>query len=160
MSEWRSAGPADAEALTDLERDANLVALAHVFPPEQYPFPWAEVHARWLETLAEPGVVVEVLDGDTGLDAYAARDTAVLRHLAVRPGRWGQGLAREAVERAVGAGARSLWCLVENHRAREFYRHLGYQETGTTREAVWPPHPVEIEYVRHEPKGPPHASNQ
>lgn len=29
MSEWRGAAPTDAVALTDLERDANLVALAH-----------------------------------------------------------------------------------------------------------------------------------
>ena len=29
---WRTAGPDDAVALRDLERAANLVGLAHVFP--------------------------------------------------------------------------------------------------------------------------------
>ena len=40
MSDWRRAGAEDAEPLTDLERDANLVALGHVFPPESHPFPY------------------------------------------------------------------------------------------------------------------------
>jgi ribosomal protein S18 acetylase RimI-like enzyme len=148
MAEWRRAVAADADALTDLERDANLVALAHVFPPARYPFPWDGVRERWVATLEEPGVVVEVVEGDTRLEAFLAHDRATLRHLAVHPDRWGQGLAREAVERAVAAGATRLWCLVDNQQAWGLYEHLGYRETGSSRQAPWPPYPTEVELAR------------
>ena len=146
MAEWRRAGTADADALAALERDANLVALAHVFPPDRFPFPYDAVRDRWAATLAEPDVVVEVVDGDGRLDAFLAHDAATLRHLAVHPDRWGDGLAREGVERAALAGANRLWCLVDNHRARALYEHLGWRETGERRRAEWPPHPVELGY--------------
>ena len=148
MTEWRVAGPDDADALTDLERDANLVALAHVFPPDRFPFPWDGVRERWAATLAEPGVVVEVVDGDERLEAFLAHDGMTLRHLGVHPDRWGQGLARAGVERAVARGATRLWCLVDNQRAWGLYEHLGYHETGSSRQAPWPPYPTEVELSR------------
>jgi len=150
MTEWRRAGPADADALADLERDANLVALAHVFPPGRYPFPWEGVRDRWAATLAEPGVVVEVADGEGRLVAFLAHDGETLRHLAVHPDRWGEGWARAGVDRAQAAGAVRLWCLVDNHRARAVYDHLGYRETGARRRAPWPPYPTELELARHD----------
>ena len=161
---FRPAEAGDAEALRDLERAANLVALAHVFPPGEHPFPDDAVLARWRDTLAEPSVIVEVVDraaspdaspdgGPAGrLDCFVARDTTTLRHLAVHPDRWGTGLGRAAVARAV-AGIRAggqqplLWCLAENHRARRFYEHLGWAPTGATQRALWPPHPTELQYV-------------
>ena len=146
MSEWRRALPADAEALADLERDANLVALAHVFPPAEHPFPRDAVLARWRHVLGED-VVVEVVDGPARLDAYVAHDGRTLRHLAVHPDAWGRGLGAEAVERAAAAGADRLWCLAANHRARRLYDRLGWRPTGVEREAEWPPHPVELEYI-------------
>ena len=148
MSEWRRAVADDVDALTDLERDANLVALAHVFPPDRFPFPWDGVRERWAATLAEPGVVVEVLAGEDGLEVFVAHDGVTLRHLAVHPDRWGEGLARVAVERALAAGATRLWCLVDNLQARAVYDHLGYRETGTSRQAPWPPYPTEVELQR------------
>jgi GNAT superfamily N-acetyltransferase len=146
---WRRAVAADAEALRDLEREANLVALAHVFPPAEHAFPDDQVLARWRSTLAEPGVVVELAQGADGPVAFAAYDVDTLRHLAVAPGRWGTGLAREGVERAVraiaagGAEAAYLWVLDDNARARGLYQHLGWSETGQSRLAEWPPHPRE-----------------
>ncbi len=53
MSDWRRAGADDAGLLADLERDANLVALAHVFPPDVHPFPYDGVLARWRALLAD-----------------------------------------------------------------------------------------------------------
>ena len=49
---WRPATADDAAALRDLEREANLVGLAHVFG--ELPFPDDGVLARWRETLADP----------------------------------------------------------------------------------------------------------
>jgi len=51
---FRPATPQDADALTALERDTNLVALAHVFPGVSYPYD--EVRARWARLLADPQV--------------------------------------------------------------------------------------------------------
>jgi hypothetical protein len=45
-SVFRRASAHDATALTELERDTNLVALAHVFPDVPYPYPVELEHAR------------------------------------------------------------------------------------------------------------------
>lgn len=153
---FREATQDDLLMLAELEREANLAALAHVFPPEEYPFPFDDVLARWKLVLDDPEVVVLVSDDrdGRGLDAYAAYDDSTLRHLAVHPRRWGQGLASAAVETAVHAMDRrgttiaSLWVLLENHRARRLYSYLGWQETDQVREAAWPPHPLEVRYTR------------
>ncbi len=153
MGEWRRAVPADAPALADLERDANLVALAHVFPPEDHPFPHDQVLARWHAVL-EDDVVVEVVDGTGRLSAYVAHDGRLLRHLAVHPLAWGGGLGAAGVTRATTAGASRLWCLTANARARALYERLGWRPTGAERVAEWPPHPHEIEYAADEPTRP------
>ena len=44
---FRPATDGDAVALRDLEKAANLIALAHVFPPETHPYPDAGVLDRW-----------------------------------------------------------------------------------------------------------------
>ncbi|WP_341928036.1 GNAT family N-acetyltransferase [Nocardioides psychrotolerans] len=157
---FRPARADDAAALRDLEREANLVGLAHVFPAADFPFPDDAVLARWQQVLAEPGVVVEVVDGPggdggdggEGLDVFVAHDATTLRHLAVHPRRWGTGLARVAVERAAGrirAGGQQprLWCLAANDRALGLYLHLGWEPTGVEQRSEWTPYPVERELV-------------
>jgi len=141
---FRPATTDDADALTALERDTNLVALAHVFP--DVPYPDDEVRERWLRLVADPKVSVEVVGPPERLDVYLAWDAERLRHLGVRPEQWGRGLARRAVERA--AGVRRLWVLRDNARARGFYEHLGWASTGREQQAEWPPYPVELEYGR------------
>jgi RimJ/RimL family protein N-acetyltransferase len=151
---FRDATLDDLGALRDLERAANLAALGHVFPPERYPFPDDDVLARWALVLDEPGVVVRVAEDDGGLVAVAAYDDSTLRHLAVRPDHWGDGLATTAIETALhamdlrGSTIASLWCLEENHRARRLYEYLGWRATDDRREAPWPPHPTEMRYTR------------
>jgi GNAT superfamily N-acetyltransferase len=131
--------------LRDLEREANLVGLAHVFPG--LPFPDEGVLERWRSTLVEPGVTVLMTDA-----AFTCwDDDGRLRHLAVHPDRWGTGLAREGVELAVSAIRAAgrvpvLWVLVANVRARALYEHLGWVETGRSQPAEWPPYPTEVEY--------------
>ena len=142
---WRRATPQDAAALRDLERDSNLVGLAHVFG--DLPFPADAVLARWALVLDDPEVVTEVVDGPSGLLAFAAHDGGSLRHLGVHPSAWGRGLGAAGVDLAVAAGARRLWVLELNHRARTLYERLGWAPTGTTQECPWPPHPTELEYA-------------
>lgn len=140
---WRPATPADAVALRDLEREANLVALHHVFGDR--PFPDGEVLARWQALLADPAVTVLLRP-----EALTSWDAAGrLRHLAVHPDHWGCGLGREGVElaeaaiRAVGRTP-TLWVLRENHRARRLYERLGWEPTGETQPAEFPPYPEEL----------------
>ena len=143
---WRRATADDAVALRDLERAANLVGLAHVFPAEEFAFPDDEVLERWRATLAEPGVTVMVRE-----EAFTSWDDAGrLRHLAVHPDRWGTGLGRQGIALAVTAirtagRTPTLWVLVANHRARGLYEHLGWEATGREQAAEWAPYPTEIE---------------
>lgn len=141
---FRPATPDDADALMELERDTNLVALAHVFPGVAYPE--HDVRERWRSLIEDSGVRVEVSGPAERLDVYLAWDDERLRHLGVRPELWGRGLARQAVARA--RGVRRLWVLAANDRARGFYEHLGWAPTGREQRAEWPPHPIELEYAR------------
>jgi len=135
-------------ALRDLEREANLVGLAHVF--EGLPFPDEAVLDRWEATLADPAVTVLVA-GLARPCAFTSWDVdGRLRHLGVHPDHWGHGLARQGVELAVAAIRESgatptLWVLLANHRARGLYEHLGWQSTGREQRAEWPPYPPELE---------------
>jgi RimJ/RimL family protein N-acetyltransferase len=151
---FRDATLDDLGALRDLERQANLEALAHVFPPDRFPFPDDDVLARWALVLDEPGVAVMVAEKEGGLVAFAAYDDTSLRHLAVHPDHWGQGIASTAIETVLhaldvrGCTLASLWCLEENHRARRLYEYLGWRPTDDRREAPWPPYPMEMRYAR------------
>lgn len=141
----RVATSADAVALRDLERTASRAGLAHVFG--DLPYPDDDVLARWTLLLDDPEVVVEVVEDGLGLVALVAHDGSTLRHLAVRPDHWGAGLAREAFARAEAAGARRLWVLEANERARRLYESLGWRPSGTTQECPWRPYPTEVEYA-------------
>jgi GNAT superfamily N-acetyltransferase len=141
---FRPATAGDAEALMELERDTNLVALEHVFPGVAYPED--DVRRRWEWLLADPSVRVEVVGPPERLDVYLAWDEHRVRHLGVRPEAWGRGLARAALDRA--QGPRTLWVLADNDRARGFYEHLGWAPSGREQKAEWPPYPVELEYTR------------
>lgn len=141
---WRPATSSDAGALRDLERDTNLVGLAHVFG--DLPFPSDGVLARWTLVLADPEVVVEVVEDGAGLVAYLAHDGTSLRHLGVRPDHWGRGVGAAGVARAVEAGARRLWVLELNTRARALYERLGWAPTGVRQDCPWEPYPIELEY--------------
>lgn len=153
---FRAATDQDLSALTALERTANSAALSHVFPPETYPFPDNAVLARWRLVLDDESAEVLVADdpAGAGLVACVAFDPTTLRHLAVHPDHWGEGLATKAVETALhamdrhGSTTASLWCLKDNHRARRLYEYLGWHATDDVREAAWPPHPLEMRYRR------------
>ena len=142
---WRRATADDAVALRDLERIASQTGLAHVFG--DLPYPDDDVLARWALLLDDPEVLVEVVEDEQGLVALAAHDGTSLRHLAVRPDHWSAGLGREAFARAEAAGARRLWVLAENARARTLYESLGWAPTGVSQECPWPPYPTELEYA-------------
>jgi RimJ/RimL family protein N-acetyltransferase len=142
---FRPARPDEATALRDLEKAANLVALAHVFPPETHPYPDQVVLDRWRELLADPAMTTVVSEDEQGLTAFAAFDETTLLHLAVRPDHWGTGLASAAMDRVPAA---RLWCLEANHRARRFYERLGWRLTGNEKPETFIPFPLLLEYEK------------
>ena len=132
-AQWRRATADDAVALRDLERVASRAGLAHVFG--DLPYPDDDVLARWALLLDDPEVVVEVVEDEQGLVALTA------------PDHWNAGLGREGFARAEAAGARRLWVLEANGRARGLYGALGWSPSGVVQDCPWPPFPTEVEYV-------------
>jgi putative acetyltransferase len=145
---FRDASAGEEDALTSLERAASLRALSHIFPPERYPYPTHDVRDRWQHLLQDPSVRVGAAEDAHGLAAFVAFDAELLRHLAVRPDLWGNGLAKAALKWAVEhAPVHRLWCLEENSQALGFYERMGWIPTGRRQRAEFPPYPGEIELV-------------
>lgn len=144
----REAGPADAEALLEVQRAASVAALGHVFPPDLYPYPTDAIRERWLTF---GGRVLLAEDGDAPLGVAAVEPCWLLGFYVV-PERWGSGLAVELHDAALGAlrelgcSEARLWVLEENTRARRFYERTGWRGNGDTRVVEYPPHPLDVGY--------------
>jgi GNAT superfamily N-acetyltransferase len=150
--EVRPARADDAETLAEIQRAASLAALAHIFPPERFPFPIDEVRDRWREAVADAGarvVVGEAAGRPAGL-AAVRRDW--LDGLYVVPQQWGSGVADALHDHALslvaelGSERCHLWVLEHNVRARRFYERRGWRENGDTRVVPFPPNPVDVGY--------------
>ena len=149
----RAARPDEAETLAAIQAEASLAALAHIFPPERYPFPHDDVRRRWRDLVGDPEARVLVAESDGARVGVAAVRDGWLDGLYVVPAWWGRGAAPllhdralEAV-RGLGADECRLWVLEENTRARRFYERRGWSENGTTRVVPFPPHPVDVGYA-------------
>lgn len=146
----RRATDEDLEALTAMEERASSAALAHVFPPD-LPFPLDDVRARWSLVLDDPSQHVLVSERSGQPVGYAAFGGGWLQHFGVVPELWGSGCAvelHEAVVRGLSGSETSrarLWVLVENHRARSFYRREGWVDSDITEPTGYPPHPPKMQ---------------
>jgi putative acetyltransferase len=150
--EIRPAQRGEAAALAEIQRDASLAALVHIFPPDLYPFPLAEVRERWEEALEDPAVSLVLAEVDGARAGLACVRAEWLDGLYVLPAFWGSGLARalhdHALSLAAAAGSKRchLWVLEHNVRARRFYERLGWRENGDTRVVPFPPNPIDVGY--------------
>lgn len=149
----REARPDDAEALAEIQRDASCAALAHIFPPELYPFPMDEVRQRWLTALADPEtsvLIAEIDERPIGLAGYRAE---WLDGLYVVPEHWARGFGLALHDRVLerlrvrGSAQCHLWVLEDNHRARQFYERHGWRANGETRVVPFPPNPLDVGYT-------------
>lgn len=146
----RRGGIDDLELVLAIQREASLAGLAHVFPPDRFPFPDEGVRAELRDRLADPGNAV-LIDGEERGFTVAGRGR--LERLYVRPAGWGSGVAQELHAAALdalreqGATSASLWCLVENPRARRFYEKHGWRLDGSERVVPFPPHPIDVGYA-------------
>jgi len=79
----RRARPDDNRLLTRLERAASEEALAHIFPPQQHPYPANAVARRWRRALRDRlmhAYLLEVRDSPVG---YVAFDGETVHHLGI-----------------------------------------------------------------------------
>ncbi|CAA9378467.1 MAG: hypothetical protein AVDCRST_MAG21-1616 [uncultured Nocardioidaceae bacterium] len=148
----RRADVDDLGDLVDMERAASIAALGHVFAG--IPFPTDDVAARWALVLADPSATVLVDDAAGVLVGYAAYGGGWLHHLGVIPRWWGSGHGEALHDAAISASAAAgrpttcLWVLAENHRARRFYRRLGWRDTDIREPASFAPYPVRMQMSR------------
>jgi ribosomal protein S18 acetylase RimI-like enzyme len=159
-SRVRRARPDEVRRLEQMERAASEAALAHIFPPEDYPYPTEEITRRWRRLLRHPEVKVRVLEADQEPVGYLAYDDERVRHLGVAPQHvergWGSRLLDYACDDIFGNGAKeaTLWILADNKRGREFFRSQGWEETDQRRECEFPPYPDELRMIRRNPAAP------
>lgn len=143
----------EAAALAAIQRDASLAALAHIFPPDRYPYPMDEVTLRWEEALADEEVAVFVAEEDGAAVGVAGARAEWLDGLYVVPEWWSRGVGRALHDhvldhlRAAGSAVCHLWALEHNERARRFYERLGWHEDGTSRIVPFPPNPIDLGYT-------------
>lgn len=148
----REARADEAEALAAIQRVASLAANAHIFPPDLYPFPTAEIVERWRDSLDDDAVTVLVHEEAGSTVGVAGSRAEWLDGLYVLPEWWSRGVGRslhdEVLERQRAAGVQRchLWVLERNDRARRFYERLGWAENGDTRVVPFPPHPLDVGY--------------
>ena len=129
-------------------------AFAHVYPPEQYPFPNDAIREVWAEALADPEVEVYVAELDGAAVGAVSVGKGVLSTLYVLPGYQGGGVGSAlhdlALERlrALGFRQAKLWTLRENGSGRRFYERRGWVLTDETRVVPYPPNPVDVQYAK------------
>jgi GNAT superfamily N-acetyltransferase len=142
------------EALLRIQREAAVAAFRHIFPPERHPFPDSAIRKEWQAALGDPEIEVDVAELDAELVGSASVGHGYLRTLYVLPANWctgiGSTLHDHALERlrSMDVTEPRLWTLVDNAPARRFYERRGWVLTGETRSVPFPPHPLDVEYVR------------
>jgi GNAT superfamily N-acetyltransferase len=144
---------ADAGLAAGIQERASVAGLAHVFPPERYPYPRAAILDRWTALLGggEHRVLLAELDGEA-VGVVAVRP-GWLDGLYVVPEAWGTGVADmlhgAALDhlRRLGETECRLWVLEANARARRFYERRGWELDGTTRVVPYPPSPLDVGYT-------------
>lgn len=139
----------DLATLVALEEEINTEALAHIFSDGE-PFPTDAVSDRWETALADRAYKVRVAEIDGRPVGYLCYDAEQLHQIGLLSDHSGRGHGRALLEYAIddmvarGADTARLQVLEGNTDARDFYRHLGWVETGDRRPCPYPPHPTEL----------------
>jgi GNAT superfamily N-acetyltransferase len=150
----RPARPDEAETLLGVQRDACVVAFAHIYPPDEYPFPDADVLANWRDALIDDGTEVYVAEVDGDVVGCVSLGAGFLSTLYVVPARQGTGVGTAlhdiALERlrAHGNSVARLWTLEENWDGRRYYEQRGWTLTEETRVVPFPPNPIDVQYAK------------
>jgi len=150
----RPARPDEADALFRVQRASSLAGLAHVYPPDRYPFPDDAIRERWQAALEGEETSVVVAERGGEILGLAAWTDGWLDGLYVVPEAWGNGVAARLHDEALrgiastGKTSARLWVLEDNARARRFYERRGWHLDGSDRVVPFPPHPLDLGYTK------------
>ena len=150
----RAARDNEADTLLAIQRSACVVAFAHIFPPDRYPFPDDGVRAVWEEALHDPAVEAYVAEVTGEPVGSVSVGDGFLRTLYVLPLHWNAGIGTAlhdlALERlrAHGNTTAKLWTLEENWNSRHYYEKRGWELTDETRVVPFPPNPIDVQYAK------------
>lgn len=136
-----------------MERATSELMLAHVFPPESFPYPSNEVLARWELVLADTTYCCLIATVDGTPAGYVAWADDLIQHLGVDPTFHRMGVATQLLATAeqsifASTDVARLWVLVANKTAIEFYCRNSWRTTGRRRRAEFPPFPIETEMCK------------
>lgn len=98
----RTAHAGEAELLLEIQRASAVAGFAHVFPPDEYPFPGEAVLERWQRALADPDEDVVVAELDARAVGLSAVRPEWLDALYVIPPFWGTGVGGRPITRLRG----------------------------------------------------------
>ena len=146
---YRTAGPADAPALSELGARTFTDTFGHLYQPDDIAL-FLQTHRpqAWAKELADPAFAVRVAEQGGRMIGYAKLgpphlpfeprgEAAELRQLYVIEEHKGAGIARTlidwVIEQARDRRADHLYLSVftDNHRARRFYEKLGFEAEGS-----------------------------
>ena len=155
----RSMVVADVPAVLTVQEPGAVVALATVFPQDEFPFPRDAIADRWRAEIRTSDIDCLVVEQDHQLIGFAAMRSEELMHFGIAVERWGTGAAEQAHDallvRAAAAGFTRAWLRVftGNARARRFYERLGWEPTGERTRSAFPPCPELLRLERDLPRG-------
>ena len=88
-----------------------------------------EEYHRFVAAVMLKECAVAVVEDDTGIVAFLARQGEEVQQLYTRPDRIGRGAGTQLIEAAKSSGvaALELWCFQANARARRFYEARGFR---------------------------------
>jgi GNAT superfamily N-acetyltransferase len=147
----RAASMTDVDACLAAQRRSGVVAYAHIFPQDRYPFPDDVVRAEWEERLTG-GVPVTVAVVDDDVVGTVSVRPPRLESLFVVPEQWGYGVGIQLHDAALQQIAEAGWLaaeldvMVDNERARRFYERRGWVPDGRTTTSPFPPYPRILGY--------------
>lgn len=150
----RRAADDDVETLLTIQREAAVVAFAHVFPQDLYPFPDDDIREHWRELVADHVGEVYLAEQDGEALGSVSVGEEFLRTLYVRPRAQGMGIGSRLHDLALerlrhrGCTVAKLWTLEENWPARAFYESRGWRLTDVTRVVPFPPNPLDVQYEK------------
>lgn len=156
----RRGRPDESRLLTRLERAAAEHTLGPIFPPEDYPYPVAEVTRSWRRLLHDRTSRVYLLELDESPVGFVAFDADTIHRLGVAPQhtRRGYGSALLAfASREIFDGGEleaSQWMLTDNTTGRHFLESHGWRSTEDRRRSGHPPQPETERLVHRNPHAP------
>ena len=137
----------DVPVVLAVQEPGSVIALATVFPQDEFPFPRDAIADRWHAEIRTSDIDCLVVEQDGELVGFAALRADELMHFGIAVEHWGTGVAQQThdavVERIARAGFDRAWLRVftGNARARRFYERLGWEPTGERSRSAFAPCP-------------------